>query len=137
MGCNYRQWVGSRGLSNHSPIYLEISGGVNKTKAPYKFNVTWLKYVDYIKLVTDYSKSHPPTIGGNIAETFAHNLRNLKKLSKRWAHNKRLMDDQTLRSVEAEIDSMEDEHGRAYISPEHKERLTMFGLKCGCKLEFN
>lgn len=41
MGCNYWQWVGSGGLSNDSPIYLDISGGVNKPKAPYKFNATW------------------------------------------------------------------------------------------------
>lgn len=124
MGFNYRQWVGSGGLSNHSLIYLEVRGGMNKPKAPYKFNSTWLKDADYIKLVTDYWKSHPPAAGGNIAEGFAHNLSELKRLSKRWAHNKRLKDEQTLRDTEVEITELEDEHGRGYTTPEQKERLT-------------
>lgn len=34
------------------------------------------------------------------------------------------MDDQNLRSTEAEIDSMEDEHRRRYISLDHKDKLT-------------
>jgi len=34
MGFRYRQWVGSRGISNHLPIYLEIGGGLNQQKAP-------------------------------------------------------------------------------------------------------
>lgn len=42
----------------------------------------------------------------------------------RWAHNKRLCKDEVLRNTKAEITTMEDEHGRGYLTPEHKERLT-------------
>eukprot|EP00253_Pinus_taeda_P014091 PITA_14091 len=31
---HYKQWVGSRGISDHSPIYLEIHGPHQKPKAP-------------------------------------------------------------------------------------------------------
>lgn len=36
----FRQWVGSGGLSDHTPIYLEIQGPFKKPKAPFKFNHT-------------------------------------------------------------------------------------------------
>lgn len=97
---------------------------MNEPKVPYKFNSAWLKDADYIKLVTDYWKSHPPTAGGNIAEGFSHNLSELKRLSKIWAHNKRLMDEQTLGDTKAEIADLEDEHGRGYTTPTQKERFT-------------
>jgi len=82
MGCNYRQWVRFGGISDHSPIYLHIRGGMNKPKAPFKFNSTWLKDAAYIKMVSDYWKSHHPIDVGNIAEMFAHYLSYLKKLTK-------------------------------------------------------
>jgi len=50
----YRQWVGSGGISDHSPIYLEILGPHSKPKSPFKFNHVWLQDLGYIKLVTDY-----------------------------------------------------------------------------------
>lgn len=30
---NYRQWVGSGGISDHSPIFLELSGPFSKPRA--------------------------------------------------------------------------------------------------------
>jgi len=36
----YRQWVGSGGISDHSPIFMEISGPQKKPRAPFKFNST-------------------------------------------------------------------------------------------------
>lgn len=40
MGHRIRKLVDSRGISNHILIYLEISGGMNKPRAPFKFNST-------------------------------------------------------------------------------------------------
>jgi len=105
-------------------IYLEIIGGLNKPKAPYKFNPSWLKDATYINMETDYWRTHPPAAGGNITEGFTHNLRELKVLSKSWAHNKRLLDEQTLRDTEAEIVAMEYEQGWGHISHDQKEKLT-------------
>jgi len=53
------QWVGLRGVSDHRHIYLELQTTHNKPKAPFKFNSTLLKDVDYMKLVSDYWKAHP------------------------------------------------------------------------------
>lgn len=39
---NFCQWVGSGGISDHSPIYLELVGPSLKPIAPFKVNSTWL-----------------------------------------------------------------------------------------------
>lgn len=111
---NYRQGVGTGGLSNHSPIYLEISGLEQKPKSPFKFNASWLKDPDYLCLVSNYWKARSPVSSRSISARFSNNLTNLKRISMRWAHRKPLQDDNTLLSIEVEISNLEDEYGRGY-----------------------
>lgn len=75
-------------------------------------------------MFTDFWKSHPPDAGGNIAEGFAHNLIEMKRLSKKWAHNKRIKDDQSLINAKKEIVEFENNLDGVYKSIEHKEKLT-------------
>jgi len=75
-------------------------------------------------MVTNYWRTHPLAAGGNIVEDFTHNLRELKTLSKSWVHNKRLLDEQTLRDIEAKVVAMEDEQGRGHTTANKKEKLT-------------
>jgi len=82
--------VGYGGLSDHKLIYLELQDTIVKLKGPFKFNSTWLRNADYMRMVADYSKAHPPGVGGVITEDFSHNLREMKTLSKSWAHRKRI-----------------------------------------------
>jgi hypothetical protein len=89
IGFNYRQWVGSGGLSDHLPIYFEIRGRTDKPKGPFKFNSSWLKDTSYARMVT-ILEGPPLDARGHIAEGFDHNLKELKRLSKIWAHNKRV-----------------------------------------------
>eukprot|EP00253_Pinus_taeda_P034258 PITA_34258 len=49
----YKQWVGTRGISDHSPILLEILGPHHKPKAPFKFNHVWLQDQDFTKLAKE------------------------------------------------------------------------------------
>lgn len=67
---HYRQWVGSRGISNHSLIYLEIFGPPIKPKAPFKFNSSWLLDPSYIKLVSNYWMWNPPSQGNTRLRVF-------------------------------------------------------------------
>eukprot|EP00253_Pinus_taeda_P018415 PITA_18415 len=53
---HFKQWVGFGGLSDHSPIHLEILGPLAKPKAPFKFNHTWLQDQDFIKLAKEKNK---------------------------------------------------------------------------------
>ena len=90
IGLNLKQWVGFGGLSDYLPIYFEITGRIDKPKGPFKFNSSSLKDASYARLVTNFWKAHPADARGSVAEGFMHNLKELKKLSKIWAHNKRV-----------------------------------------------
>ena len=46
-----RQWIGSGGISDHSPIFLEITGDFKKPASLFKLCFVWLQDPDYIKLV--------------------------------------------------------------------------------------
>lgn len=102
-------WIG--GLSDHSPIYLEIVGHARKPKAPFKFNATWLKDSDYIRLVSNFWKAHPPDSSRSISEGISNNLLRLKQLTIDWAYNKREMDDLKLHNIEAKLANLEDANG--------------------------
>eukprot|EP00253_Pinus_taeda_P002123 PITA_02123 len=64
----YRQWVGSWGKFDHSPIFLEILGPDAKPKAPFKFNHVWLQNEGYTKLIKDYWATHPITNHRSVTE---------------------------------------------------------------------
>jgi len=44
-------------------------------------------------------------------------------MSKLWAHNKRIQEDQTLCRIESEIATFENNLGGIYSSEEHKDRM--------------
>lgn len=75
-------------------------------------------------MVKNFWKAHPPDARRNIAEGFVSNLKELKKLSKIWAHNKRVQDDRTLRETEAEIVDYENDKGGVFSSTDEKDKLT-------------
>lgn len=72
-----------------------------------KFKSRCFKDGDYIKLITDYCNSNTLATGGNITEGFIHNLSEHRRLTKTWAHNKRLMDEKTVRDTKVEIAEFE------------------------------
>jgi len=67
---NFRQWFGFGGISDHSPIYLELDGPSLKPRAPFKFNLSWLLDPEYHKLVTQFWRDNPPSQGFNLDEGF-------------------------------------------------------------------
>eukprot|EP00253_Pinus_taeda_P030029 PITA_30029 len=123
-GTRIRQWVRSRGLSDHRPIYLEMQDAIDKPKAPFKFNSTWPRDADYMRMVVDYWKAHPPGAGGNIVDDFVHNLKESKSLSKAWAHRKRKLEDHLLRPTEEEIYTFKENIEEIISSLEQKDKIT-------------
>lgn len=79
---------GIGGILDHSPIYLEVAGTTKKPRAPFKFNSTWLKDPDYIKMISDFWQDQPPPMDQRKAEGFCRNLRQLKRLTIEWAKEK-------------------------------------------------
>lgn len=66
----YIQWVGPGGISDHSPILMEIFGPSQKPRSPFEFNSTWLSDPSYTQLVTGFWLSNPPSLGRTFAEGF-------------------------------------------------------------------
>eukprot|EP00253_Pinus_taeda_P018951 PITA_18951 len=123
LGLQIRHWVGSGGISDHLPIYLEIEGGQAKPKGPFKFCSVWLKDDSYKRLVTDFWKENPPRRREDNTRRFIQNLTNLKRMSKIWAHNKRIQEEQTLCRIESKITAFENDLGGIYTSEDHKQRM--------------
>eukprot|EP00253_Pinus_taeda_P020087 PITA_20087 len=120
---HYKQWVGSGGWSDHTPIYLEIQGPFKKPKAPFKFNHTWLKDPSYVKMITDYWSSHPIDSSESLAKGFCRNLSEIKHISIVWAKEKQARDIAQLTHIEAEICSLTDERGLGFLTAADKCRL--------------
>eukprot|EP00253_Pinus_taeda_P032108 PITA_32108 len=124
LGLNIRNWVSSGGLSDHLPIFLELDNGRDKLKGPFKFCSTWLKDASYINMVTDFWKRNPLGERVSVTDGFIHNLAELKKMSRNWAHNKILQEDLELRQIEVEIGLFEQDQGGQYSLEEHKHHIS-------------
>jgi len=116
----YKQWVGSGGVSDHSPIYLEIQGPFKKPKAPFKFNHVWLNDPSYIKLVSNFWIENPINRAESFAKGFCDNLFEIKHLSINWAREKHALETSQLTNIEAELSSLLDERNLGFISAEKK-----------------
>eukprot|EP00253_Pinus_taeda_P027374 PITA_27374 len=120
---HFKQWVGSGGISDHSPIHLEILGPLAKPKSPYKFNHTWLQDQDFIKLVSDFWQTHPINREATLARGFCKNLLELKHIVISWAKEKNKRDTAQLISVEEELSSLLDDRNLGFRSAVEKSRL--------------
>eukprot|EP00253_Pinus_taeda_P016641 PITA_16641 len=119
----YRQWVGLWGISDHSPIFLEVAGPSRKPRAPFKFNSSWLKDPNYTKTVTDFWQAQPPLKDQRNAADFCSNLQQLKRLTIDWKKMKRARDDQSLADIEAQLVSLMNVSGLGYLSTKAKLHL--------------
>lgn len=106
-GISYRQWVGTDGIYDHSPIYLELAPYRRKPCSPFKFNATWLACPEYIDLVTNYWNTHPIAHSISPSSTFAAKMNAIKKLTKSWARDKIKKDEDTLNKTEQAITEIE------------------------------
>jgi len=95
-----RQWVESGGISDHSPIMIEISGGTPKPPSPFKFNPGWMQDEEYIKLVNYVWLKYNCTEHGHAAVHFMENLRRIKEVTKDWARKKRDKENLELMDIE-------------------------------------
>ena len=75
-----RQWVGTRGISDHRPIYMELADVNQKIRSPFKFNASWLKDPSYIQLVTKFWQTNPILDNEDHTDGFIRKLTELKKI---------------------------------------------------------
>lgn len=117
-----RQWVGSGGISDHMPIYLEADGTNHKIKSPFKFNAVWLQDPAYIQLVQEYWQNNPISGNEDLSAGFVRKLTDLKLITKNWAHQKRIQDNHTLTEAERVIGEFEDSSTGTFSSQENKDQ---------------
>eukprot|EP00253_Pinus_taeda_P008242 PITA_08242 len=125
-----RQWVGSGGISDHRPIFLETADSYDRIKSPFKFNSTWLKDPSYILLVTEYWQNNPIREQEELSAGFVRKLAELKCLSKHWAHQKRITDDHTLIEAEKAIAAYETSSDGIYTIEGSKEQFNSLITEC-------
>eukprot|EP00253_Pinus_taeda_P016780 PITA_16780 len=94
-----RLWVGSGGISDHRPIFLEAENSSHKIKSPFKDDE-------------------------DISVGFVRKLTDLKQLTKNWAHQKRIQDNLTLEEAEKVIAEFEESSTGTFPSPEKKVEYT-------------
>lgn len=120
---HYKQWVGSGGISDHSPIYLEILGPHYKPKAPFKFNHVWLQDPTYVRIVTDFWVANPIDRSDSLEKGFCSNLSKLKHLFISWAREKHQRENSTLLHIESKLCSLLDERSLGFITAEDESHL--------------
>lgn len=118
-----RQWVGCGGISDHSPIFLELKGGTTKPPSPFKFHLGWLLDESYLKLVTSLWVPYNVRLHGHAAVHFMENLKKIKGATKDWAKEKRVRDEKELLDVEYSLQSLMKDGDGGFSSEECKVEL--------------
>jgi len=122
-----RQWVESGGISDHSPIMIELKSGGPKPHSPFKFNPAWLQCEDYTDLVSNSWIPYNQELHGHAAIHFMKNLNKIKNVTKEWAKKKREREDVELRNIEADIREIMKDENRGFATPENRD--TLLGLE--------
>jgi len=120
---SFKQWVSNGGISDHSPIAMEIQGPQLKPKAPYKFNHLWLQDPSFTNLITDFWRAHPIDRETSMARGFVKNLTELKNIVISWAREKKKREDEQLSKVEEDLNDLLDERNLGFITQDDKARL--------------
>ena len=118
-----RQWVGSGGKSDHSPIILEFECGPNRARPPYKFNSRWLRDPDYNQLVTRTWQHYRPTLDEDPGRVINENLLRLKTLTIQWVRNKKKQEREALHNIEVKIGSLNNGDLLGYSNEEARAQL--------------
>jgi len=78
------------------PYLFGLASSSKKPRAPHKFNLTWLKEPEYLKLVTEFWKAHPLPNDQMKANGFGYNLVILRRISIDWTKGKKSREEHTL-----------------------------------------
>jgi len=73
-----RQWVGSGGMSDHFPIFMELKSGLLHPACPLKFIKTWLEDESFIDLFKVHWSPFDPLLPYTATFQFAENMKRMK-----------------------------------------------------------
>jgi hypothetical protein len=118
-----RQWIGSRGESDHSLIWLVLDGGSIKPPSPFKFNASWLSDESFLDLVKSNWRPYDPNSGSPMGLHFADNLKRIKLLTIPWSREKILREERDLKHTEDQIESIYNSTDLGFLSETSWETL--------------
>lgn len=115
--------MGTRDLSNLSPIFMEIMDSNHKPNSPFKFNATWLVEVDFHKLVLQTLTHCGLDNHSSLSEVIASNLAHLKLKTIIWARKNMQKDEVDLLRIEGVLKQMENSGITNYTNSKSKDML--------------
>jgi hypothetical protein len=118
-----RQWIGSGGESDHSPVWLELEGTPQKSAAPFKFNSSWINDERFQQLIRTNWTNLRETKDSPTGIQFAPNLKHLKKLVIPWAKPKQLSEEQEVQTIEEKLILFQEDLETTFLSVEAHESL--------------
>jgi len=113
-----RKWVGSGGISDHSPIFLEVSSNSPKLCSPFKVNVTWLRDDEFQRIIKEAWQASSQIEQWSMTKHLARNLICLKKRTIEWEKEKKKKEEETLCKIQFELVKLEDSDSGGYDTPE-------------------
>jgi hypothetical protein len=119
----FRQWIGSGGESDHSPVWFEMEGGPQNPATPFKFNSSWLKDESFQQLVKSNWNNIRDTEGTPAGIQFASNLKRIKKLAIPWAKEKQKVEEQELQSIEDQLRLIQEDSEAGFMTDLARDNL--------------
>ena len=99
----FRQWVDSGEYSDHMPICLEIQRNPKTLASPFKLLSAWIRNEEVLQIIQTHWTPYIVEEGTRATIHFSQILSRIKNLLKDWARNKKIMDDQAITQIEAEL----------------------------------
>ena len=115
--------MGTGGISDHCPIFLEFRGQRRKPPSPFKFNSRWLKDEGFQSLIKELWIPRPHNSQEHAGAHFYQNMKRINEATISWAHAKRVNDDKTLRDCELAIDKLLHSPGMGFLDDQTKDEL--------------
>lgn len=102
---------------------MGIAHGGDKPPSPFKFNQDWLNLEEFKNLIKSLWIPYNPETHRSIAIHFVENLGRTKQATKKWAHEKKVKDEQELKDIELVLEEKMSDPVKAFSSEEEKEVL--------------
>eukprot|EP00253_Pinus_taeda_P019430 PITA_19430 len=119
----FRQWIEEGGLSNHFPIFLEISSPPPKPPAPFKFNSSWIQEESFINLFKKSWKHPEANAPEDKGFLFMENLKRLKKATISWAKARKEAQNEEFTKISEELKKLESIEEDGYLTQASKEKI--------------
>eukprot|EP01018_Ginkgo_biloba_P039380 Gb_12932 [translate_table: standard] len=122
-----KQWVGSRGESDHFPVLLVLTEVGKRPPSRFKFNHGWLAEDDFVQLVKGLWLPFDCTLVESASIQFESKLKRIKLNSINWAHAKKIKDEKDLVEVEKSLEELYESEAEGFFA--EKDKGVIFGLE--------